>query len=245
MPWPKGRPKTEEFKARVKKTLLEQRGLPSKKCLFCEQSFKPQYSSQIYCTRLCANRANPPPKGIPIQQCMTREAREKNRLSHIGIHYPAEVNKRKGRPQARLGRKHTEETRKLMSQRARERGENPEYVSKLLARLQIKPTKIEKQLDSILQKYFPSQWKYVGDGTLMIGRYNPDFANCNGKKQLIEVYGEYWHSSKNKRLTWDKTELGRMMAYNSLGFRCLILWESEVKNEEAVVARVKQFMEGK
>lgn len=244
MPWPKGKPKPAEWRKRVSETLRAQRGRTII-CAYCGRAFKPWWSKSKYCSRTCANRATALPKGVFPPQWATQEAREKNRLAHTGIHYLAEVNKKKGLLgifNPFFGKHHSAKTRLLMSQRAKERGENPQYVRKLLARLRIKPTTIERQLDLILQEHFPREWKYVGDGTLMIGKYNPDFANCNGKKQLIEIYGEYWHSSRNKRLTWDKTELGRMMAYNSLGFQCLVIWASELKNEQLVVHKIKQFM---
>jgi len=34
------------------------------------------------------------------------------------------------------------------------------------------------------------------------------------------------------------------MAYNSLGYRCLIIWDYELKDEETVVAKIKQFSGG-
>lgn len=57
-----------------------------------------------------------------------------------------------------------------------------------------------------------------------------------------QLYGDYWHSESKTKGKWRKTELGRIMAFNSLGFRCLVIWECELKDEQAVVAKVKQFM---
>lgn len=52
-----------------------------------------------------------------------------------------------------------------------------------------KPNEYGKILDAILQEIFPNEWKYVGDGQLIINGKNPDWVNINGKKQLIELWG--------------------------------------------------------
>ncbi len=131
--------------------------------------------------------------------------------------------------------------------RRRKAMRKPEYRAKM-ARLAaihnskiILPTKAELKLYAILDKYFPSEWEYTGDGKVIIDNMIPDFFNKNGRKAVIELFGDYWHS-QIKATTWRKTELGRMMAFNSLGIKCLVIWEHELKDEQAVVAKVKQFM---
>lgn len=71
----------------------------------------------------------------------------------------------------------------------------------------------------------------------------PDFANCNGKKDVIEVFGDYWHSAKVTKEHWERTELGKMMTYGSLGYRCLVIWERELNNlpEEEIVKKITAF----
>lgn len=103
-----------------------------------------------------------------------------------------------------------------------------------------KPTKPERRLDSILNHYFLGQWKYTGDGLVRIGKRYPDFINCNGHKAVIEMFGDYWHGRKDK--TWAETELGSIWVYSALGFKCLVIWEHELKDEQAVVSTVRQFM---
>jgi len=108
-----------------------------------------------------------------------------------------------------------------------------------------KPSKPEKRLDEILNKFFPQQWQYVGDGSFITEgiKLNPDFIHCDGKKLLIEVFGEYWHKQA-PNIAWHRTELGRMMVYGAIGFKCLVLWDYEIKRllEPEIVARVKQFV---
>lgn len=165
-----------------------------------------------------------------------------------------------------MGRHHTKESKRLIGLKSKERKawlslftkearekhqqaiHKPEYrdlmarlVAERNARILI-PTKVELKLEELLNKHFPNDWEYTGDGKLIINNMIPDFANKNGKKALLELYGDYWHSESKTKGKWRKTELGRIMAFNSLGFRCLVIWECELKDEQAVVAKVKQFM---
>ena len=104
-----------------------------------------------------------------------------------------------------------------------------------------KPNEPETSLLEILNRHFSNEWKYTGDGSLVIGGYIPDFANCNGRKELIEVFGDYWHN--RPKTPWHQTELGRIGAYNSLGFRCLVIWEHELKTlpEQEIVEKIRTF----
>ena len=126
--------------------------------------------------------------------------------------------------------------------------QNSEYrqrnVEVALRANRIRPNKAEIKLQSILNEYFPDEWEYTGDGYHIIGGFSPDFTNRNGHKALIELFGDYWHSPE-LRNEWHRSELGRIMAYNSLGHRCLIIWEHELKDEKVVVDKVKQFMKHK
>ena len=71
----------------------------------------------------------------------------------------------------------------------------------------------------------------------------PDFVNIDGKKEIIEVFGDYWHDSTKRDLSWHATELGRIMAYQAIGYKCLIIWEHELKelSEEQLINKIKLF----
>jgi very-short-patch-repair endonuclease len=122
------------------------------------------------------------------------------------------------------------------------RERNRRHLEKARAESNRRPNKPETQLQQVLDAEYPHQWKYTGDGKLIIGGYNPDFANCNGRKLLIELFGDYWHTKKADK--WSDTELGRVMAFNSLGFRCLVIWEHELGDPEEVVLKIRRFMQG-
>lgn len=125
---------------------------------------------------------------------------------------------------------------------------DPEFAKRMIVAFHKKPTKPEIQLEAILNKHF-LQYKYNGDGRLgvMIGGFIPDFPNINGKKDLIEVFGDYYHSTDVLGDRWNGSELGKIMVYNSLGYRCLVIWEHELNelSEEEIVAKIKNFQRRK
>lgn len=127
---------------------------------------------------------------------------------------------------------------------AKKRWQNPEFVRKMFLSLNKRPTNPEKQLEAILIKHLP-EFKYNGDGRLgvTLGGLTPDFVNVNGKKAVIEVFGDYYHSPEVLGDRWQGSELGKIMIYNSLGWRCLVIWASELKqlSEDEVVAKVNAF----
>lgn len=104
------------------------------------------------------------------------------------------------------------------------------------------PTIPEQKIIDIVSKHFPD-FKYNGNGELavVLAGMIPDFINTNGKKQVIEVFGDYYHGQLCKN--WKDSELGKTMAYNSIGFDCLILWEHDIKSkkDEDIVATIEGF----
>jgi very-short-patch-repair endonuclease len=109
------------------------------------------------------------------------------------------------------------------------------------------PTKQEIIMKDILNKYFPNQWKYIGNNSkYIIDKKTPDFIHTNGEKLLIECFGDYWHDpTRNKTLLYHQTYQGRTEFLNSHGYKVLILWEHEIKKSKRkeIVERVKQFMD--
>ena len=107
------------------------------------------------------------------------------------------------------------------------------WTSKILESLATKPNKAELKLQAILDQYFPNQWKFVGDGGLVIDGKAPDFVNVNGKKQLVEMFGDYWHRGQNPQ--------ERIDLFSRFGFATIVVWERELKNPEMVANKIKQF----
>lgn len=69
---------------------------------------------------------------------------------------------------------------------------NKELCRELMKLVGRKPTKIEKELEALLNQHLPNIYKYVGDGKFWIEGANPDFINVNGYKKAIEIYSPYW-----------------------------------------------------
>jgi len=83
------------------------------------------------------------------------------------------------------------------------------------------PNKCEQALDALLQELFPGEYRYCGDSSIFIGGKCPDFINVNGKKQVVELFGDYWHEPGS--------EPARIAHFKSYGFDCVIIWESELR----------------
>ena len=130
----------------------------------------------------------------------------------------------------------------------KKRWQDPEWVAKRLATLNRKPTKLEQQLQFILDKHFP-QFKYNGDFSLGItlAGHIPDFVNVNGRKEVIEVFGDYWHSPEIIGNDWKRGELGKVMLYNSVGYCCLVIWEHDLKtkSESEIIDTVGNFIKSR
>uniref|UniRef100_A0A6M3KAS0 Uncharacterized protein n=1 Tax=viral metagenome TaxID=1070528 RepID=A0A6M3KAS0_9ZZZZ len=94
------------------------------------------------------------------------------------------------------------------------------------------PNKIEQTLiDLFTQHNLP--FKYVGDGEVWFGNRNPDFLNTDGKKQVIEILGTYWHP------LFDGAD--RIEHYKGYGFTCLAIWEDELVDPYKVLGKIKRF----
>ncbi len=122
---------------------------------------------------------------------------------------------------------------------------NPEYRDKVFKAqrigMNIKPNKPEMALMNILDNLYPREWEYTGDGSFIMGGLNPDFVNVNGKKQVIELFGDYYHNPELRKVDYKRTELGRIMIFNSYGYKTLVVWEHELKNRELLIKRLQAF----
>lgn len=138
-----------------------------------------------------------------------------------------------------LGKKHTEEQKQRIAESMRR------YIRELPSELQkervrkwwkasgLKPNKSEAKLDALLQEHFPNEWKYGGKGEFVLGGKIPDFFNINGKKWLIEFNGEFWHEGEDPQ--------ERIDYFANLGFRTLVIWGKELKDEQSIIGKVRNF----
>ena len=120
---------------------------------------------------------------------------------------------------------------------------DPEYRARCIKAIRsaqnIHPNKPEKIMFEILNIVAPNEWEFVGDGQLIIGGKNPDFANVNGKKQIAECFGTYWHGERAR--CYEETEEGRIALFKKYGYDTLIIWENSLKNIPQVTEKIAEF----
>ena len=113
-----------------------------------------------------------------------------------------------------LGKVHSPESIKRMSEARKKLWKDPEYARNVFRAVNRRPNETELRLLDILDKHFPNEWKYVGDGRdeeNWFGGRNPDFINVNGEKY---------------------------------GFDCLVIWEYDAWNEALVLKAINKFLGG-
>lgn len=146
----------------------------------------------------------------------------------------------RGERNGMFGKHHTKEAGAKMSASRKGRRRSEEATRKMMLAMNVKPNVPERKLINILSDNWPNEWKYVGDGQVIFDGLNPDFINCNGKKLIIELFGDYWHSPEIID-SWRRSELGRIMVYSQFGYKTLIIWEHELRDEDKVIARIAKF----
>ena len=169
---------------------------------------------------------------VGISRSMTPEVRRRISETLMG-HPPAFFSEEARR---KISETHTEkvpsdETLKLLSESRKESWKDPEYQRHQMESWHTRPTQPELYVQKTLDKHFPGEWEYTGDGRVWLDGRNPDFMNVNGKKQVIEVFGMFWHE--------ESEEAERIVHYKKLGFDCLVIWEYDTLNEDLVVESVK------
>jgi len=108
-------------------------------------------------------------------------------------------------------------------------------LQKVIMKPHAKPNEKELLLIRILQNLIPNEYMYVGNGKLIVGGYCPDFMNVNGKKKLIELWGDYWHRNHNTQ--------NRIAHFKKFGFDTLIIWEHELKDFNHLSQKIVAFNE--
>ena len=106
---------------------------------------------------------------------------------------------------------------------------------------------------------FCSDLLFTGDGAFwkklpLLGRYkNPYFIMPGpvpdhphrGVQRVVEVFGDFWHSRIFTGKAPFEHEQELIDAYEGIGIACLVVWESDVKQDaEGVAAKVQRFVGG-
>ena len=129
----------------------------------------------------------------------------------------------------------TDSYRKIIGERSRENWEDPEFVKRWMKSNNTRPNKPETRLNSILQALVPGEYEYNGgfECGISLGRKIPDFVNVNGKKKVIELYGDYWHEGEDPE--------DRIALFKRYGYETLVIWEHELNDSLKLTARILKF----
>jgi len=153
----------------------------------------------------------------------SQESRAKMSKSHTGVPLPEETKANISKASQRMWDNMSEEKK-------------DEWMKKVSASRFCSPNKPESEILSILNRLYPDEWKFVGDGQVVIAGKCPDFINVNGQKKIIELYGDYWHRGQNPE--------DRINIFKPYGYKTLVVWEHELKKPDVVVRRIVSFCEG-
>lgn len=116
-------------------------------------------------------------------------------------------------------------------------------IKRTLKALFKRPTKLEQKYVFFFNKY-SLPLAYCGNGSLIIDGKNPDFYENNGKKICIEVANKKQKMvrSRGKYKSWQEYEQQRIEHFAKYNWKCLVLWQDELKNEEVLLDKIKNFM---
>jgi hypothetical protein len=99
------------------------------------------------------------------------------------------------------------------------------------------PNFSESQLHKFLQFHFPDEFSLNVRGEIMLlGGKVPDFVNTNGKKQIIELFGEHWHTPEEEKI--------RIDYFKTFRYDTLIVWVQELRHRKVLQAKINKFVNG-
>ena len=168
----------------------------------------------------------------------TTEEGQKFIREHSGINHPmyGKEGYWKGKVGSFIGRHHSEETKRKMSDKMCKNWQDPVFIKMMVdSWYRTRQTKPEKELEGIVQLLFPKEYKYNGNFELgiTIGRKIPDFVNVNGKKKAIEMFGDWCHRDDDPQI--------RINLFKEYGWDLLVIWEHELKDKDAVKQKILKF----
>lgn len=129
------------------------------------------------------------------------------------------------------GKRPSEETRRKIKDKRK------------LQQIPTSKTKPELRFMEICEKY-NLPFKYTGDSSFWIGCINPDFIGTNGKKIAVDVFGDYWHDPSSRDVPWYGQEANRIAIAKREGWNLVVIWESELENEELVLEKLQRILDG-
>jgi len=149
-----------------------------------------------------------------------------NKDKNLSIDHCKKIGLSKKGNNYRKGKHHSEKSKLKMSIAAKKMwAENKvardNIILKTFINNKMHPNKVEKKLIDILST-ITDKFKFCGDGSIWIGRKNPDFINKEGRK-IIEMFGDFWHKDEDPQY--------RIEHFKKFGYDTLVIWEHEIQCE--------------
>ena len=187
----------------------------------------------------------------PDRSRKLREATSKNWQDEEYRNHMIEVHKdykwtdeQRNKIISKLKKPHSKEHNRKVGDALRGNPKSQEHIRKLFLASGKKPNKTEIFTDTLVKIACPEEFIYSGNGKIWIEGKNPDWFNVNGKKQVIEMLGTYWHGEKKTGRTNGQEERRLKSHYAKYGYDCLIIWQSELKYQEEVIEKIRKFNSG-
>ncbi len=126
---------------------------------------------------------------------LSEDTKRKQRAGHLGKKYKM-TEAGIAALRENIKRAHSPEALKKMRASLTGRKLTDEHMIAFLRNK--KPTFLEKKFNDLVNKN-NLPYKFVGNGSFLIGGYNPDFVNINGKKIAVEIYYSYFKTNMGKK----------------------------------------------
>ena len=241
--WVKRQEKVSEARIKGKQKELEthelgdtcygnQLGLSSNKLMIwteCPNCKMQRWAQAIYVDRLCGD-------------CNRKDKSRRIKTSESLKGYrDFRFNKGKKRG-VKLGYKCSVEHKEKVRQASLRQWATPETRDRLIkALLEIRsPNKTEIRVLNMLNEQLGDEWKFVGDGQIIIGGCCPDFINTNGKKLIVEFYGDFFHKPSD--------EIYKKKLYSKFGYDTFAIWSKDIQNHtnrNLLFGRLKEWASGR
>jgi hypothetical protein len=115
-----------------------------------------------------------------------------------------------------------------------------DYRKKFTENLKKHPSKPELKFTDIFNRNI-IPLNYCGNKLLIIGGWNPDYAESNGHKMCVEVSNKTFRK-KFCKIEPEEYERQRIEHFAKYGWKCLVLWDDELKDEQKLVDKVNSFL---
>lgn len=204
-------------------------------CIHCHENFLVAYAckqGQKFCSTSCKKHCQIGRKQERVKPRLTRicvvcgeiffvKPSDKETKKYCSfVCRSGDPNWRQKMSESKKGQRPSEATRLKIKRTMIQMYSDPRIRHRLHLGKSQQPNKIEQAFLEFLEEKFPGQYRYVGDGSLIVGRFSPDFTHVS-EKRLIEIYGDYWHAGDDPQ--------ERIAYFAEFGYQTQVLWEHEVR----------------